>query len=249
MEPEIIQFTYTEKDRKEIHRNASSTNSFYTYIVLLLANLSVFFAAILKAYVFSAFFAGVGGCFFILGLISNIFSKKNLKKDIEETTKCVNQFQIFENYFTLEVYRQKELLRYYKVHFFDIEYIHDLGDYYSIAAFSLSFIIPKKELEKTSVLIKYIENNPQKSAVQKKSNLIFFLNYIHTHLLIPAILAFFTTNPNWIIASQWLVICATPLALISLLFVLFRYRSRQHFLGSAIRLLICILMLPFFFNI
>jgi len=165
---EAYVFKYEKSDLQEVFKKARFP---------LIKRAIVFTLACIVLFVFLAV-AGANDTiiglllgYFLVGVISHIkgyfaYSKawKTSESRILESTYS---YEIFEGYFILNISKNKEITKTFKIHFEDIEKIQSFGNYLVLQIAGQSYIIKKDALISESAFITFCNNTPNKVEAKK----------------------------------------------------------------------------------
>lgn len=86
--------------------------------------------------------------------------KKNQHKNLTKIAQSCYQYQVFDNYFTLTIRRNDEVVRTSKFYFEEVEQLFDIGEYFLPFVAGQTFILRKADLAKDSAFYRYITCYP-----------------------------------------------------------------------------------------
>ena len=129
---------------------------FGIFIILLFISPSVPESAI--GLVFGALL--VGGVYHIKNI--SVYNK-TWKFQIERISETDYEYEIFDDYIVVNLYRKNEKVRESKCYFTDIEQIRQFGKWLSFQFGGQVFIVRKSDLKENSALYAFMYNNPSKT--------------------------------------------------------------------------------------
>ena len=104
---------------------------------------------------------------FLIGAISHIKGiraySKAWKNSTERICKSIYEYKVFDNYISVNIYRENERIRESKCFFTDIEQIQQFGKWLFLQFGGQSFIIRKSDLKENSASYSYMYKNPAKT--------------------------------------------------------------------------------------
>lgn len=120
--------------------------------------------------------------YFLVGVISHIkgyfaYGKawKNSESRILESTYS---YEIFDGYFILNISKNEEITKTFKIYFEDIEKIQSFGNYLVLQITGQSYIIKKDALIPESALIAFCNNTPNKVEEKKPKDKLKIISII-----------------------------------------------------------------------
>lgn len=176
---------------------------------------------------------------------------KAWKNSAERICKSTYEYKIFENYISVNIYRENEKIRESKCFFTDIEQIQKLGKWLFLQFGGQSFIIRKSDLNENSLFYSYMYKNPSKITEKTKFNIWSLLS---TVLFLASLLSIFgalvlvevVSSENHLFdENMWLFFLLTPIpiASIALGFILkaknYKYK-KNIIIGIIMTVLLCI---------
>lgn len=249
---ENYQFYYSEDECLEIYKFLRNTIIRRTIVFSLLCLfLFLFFIADSAPDILSGLIIGA----FIMGNISNVKALKNVriksKKYFKRVSENLYTYQIFNDFFKIEIIKDNETVKSLKVHYTDIEKIQDTGKYLLINVWGQLFILKKENLTADCAFYLYMKNNPQKVLKRKKADKLQLISnalFILSLLSIPGFLlliSWVSSINNLFLANTWLCFLFTPFSIASIVFGFFlkskNYKYRKNIIaGIIITLILCI---------
>ena len=160
---ESYRFTFLKQELNEIYR--LQRKSIYKRPIIFTALcilMIVFFIGSSAPDVMIGFSFGM----FLIGAVSHIKGiraySKAWKNSTERICKSVYEYKVFENYISVNIYRENEKIRESKCFFTDIEQIQQFGKWLFLQFGGQSFIIRKSDLKENSAFYSYMYKNPSK---------------------------------------------------------------------------------------
>ena len=165
---------------------------------------------------------------FLIGAVSHIKGiraySKAWKNSTERICKSVYEYKVFENYISVNIYRENEKIRESKCFFTDIEQIQQFGKWLFLQFGGQSFIIRKSDLKENSAFYSYMYKNPSKiiePPVSNKWRTISIILFVASLLSIMGALALVgaVSNANGLfVENMWLFFLLTPIPITSIIF-------------------------------
>ena len=165
---------------------------------------------------------------FLIGDVSHIKGirayRKAWKNSSERICKSVYEYKVFENYISVNIYRENERIRESKCFFTDIEQIQQFGKWLFLQFGGQSFIIRKSDLKENSAFYSYMYKNPSKiiePPVSNKWRTISIILFVASLLSIMGALALVgaVSNANGLfVENMWLFFLLTPIPITSIIF-------------------------------
>ena len=168
---ESYRFTFSNEELNEIYRMQRKSiykrPIIFTVLCILMI---VFFIGSSAPDVMIGFSFGM----FLIGAVSHIKGiraySKAWKNSTERICKSVYEYKVFENYISVNIYRENEKIRESKCFFTDIEQIQQFGKWLFLQFGGQSFIIRKSDLKENSAFYSYMYKNPSKIIEPPVSN-------------------------------------------------------------------------------
>lgn len=165
---------------------------------------------------------------FLIGVVSHIKGirahSKAWKNSIEKICKSTYEYKIFENYISINIYRENVKIRESKCFFTDIEQIQQFDKWLFLQFGGQSFIIRKSDLKENSAFYSYMYKNPSKiiePPVSNKWRTISIILFVASLLSIMGALALVgaVSNANGLfVENMWLFFLLTPIPIASIIF-------------------------------
>ena len=222
---ESYQFTFSKEELNEIYR--LQRRSIYKRPVIftvLCVLMIVFFIGLSAPDIMIGFAFGM----FLIGAISHIKGiraySKAWKNSTERICKSVYEYKVFENYISVNIYRENKKIRESKCFFTDIEQIQQFGKWLFLQFGGQSFIIRKSDLKENSAFYSYMYKNPSKiiePPVSNKWRTISIILFVASLLSIMGALALVgaVSNANGLfVENMWLFFLLTPIPITSIIF-------------------------------
>jgi len=222
---ESYRFTFLKQELNEIYR--LQRKSIYKrpiiFTVLCILMIVIFIGS-------SAPDVMIGFSFgmFLIGAVSHIKGiraySKAWKNSTERICKSVYEYKVFENYISVNIYRENEKIRESKCFFTDIEQIQQFGKWLFLQFGGQSFIIRKSDLKENSAFYSYMYKNPSKiiePPVSNKWRTISIILFVASLLSIMGALALVgaVSNANGLfVENMWLFFLLTPIPITSIIF-------------------------------
>ena len=222
---ESYRFTFLKQELNEIYRlqrkSIYKRPIIFTVLCILMI---VFFIGSSAPDVMIGFSFGM----FLIGAVSHIKGiraySKAWKSSTERICKSVYEYKVFENYISVNIYRENEKIRESKCFFTDIEQIQQFGKWLFLQFGGQSFIIRKSDLKENSAFYSYMYKNPSKiiePPVSNKWRTISIILFVASLLSIMGALALVgaVSNANGLfVENMWLFFLLTPIPITSIIF-------------------------------
>lgn len=165
---------------------------------------------------------------FLMCTVSHIIGIRSYRKvwlsNIERIYNSTYVYEFFEDYVSINIYRQNKKVSKLKCFFTDIERIQQFDRWLFLQFGGQTFILRKSELNEVSVLYSYMYKNPSKivdTAVSGKLGTVSFLLFIASLLSILGSLSLFdiiSKTNGLFIENMWVFFLMTPIPLSSVIF-------------------------------
>jgi hypothetical protein len=165
---EVYIFKYEKSDLQEVFKKARFS---------LIKRAIIFTLACIVLFVFLAAaeandtIIGLLLGYFLLGVISHIKGYfaygKAWKVSENRLLESTYSYEIFEGYFILNISKNEEITKTFKIYFEDIEKIQSFGNYLVLQIAGQSYIIKKDALISESAFITFCNNTPNKVEAKK----------------------------------------------------------------------------------
>ena len=222
---ESYRFTFSKQELSEIYRlqrkSVYKSPLIFTILCILMI---VFFIGSSAPDVMIGFSFGM----FLIGAVSHIKGiraySKAWKNSTERICKSVYEYKVFENYISVNIYRENEKIRESKCFFTDIEQIQQFNKWLFLQFGGQSFIIRKSDLKENSAFYSYMYKNPSKiiePPVSNKWRTISIILFVASLLSILGALALVgaVSNANGLfVENMWLFLLLTPIPIASIIF-------------------------------
>ena len=222
---ESYRFTFSKQELSEIYRlqrkSVYKSPLIFTILCILMI---VFFIGSSAPDVMIGFSFGM----FLIGAVSHIKGiraySKAWKNSTERICKSVYEYKVFENYISVNIYRENEKIRESKCFFTDIEHIQQFNKWLFLQFGGQSFIIRKSDLKENSAFYSYMYKNPSKiiePPVSNKWRTISIILFVASLLSILGALALVgaVSNANGLfVENMWLFLLLTPIPIASIIF-------------------------------
>ncbi len=167
---------------------------------------------IMIGYAFGALF--IGSIFHIKGI--RVYNK-NWKTFIERICKLTYEYKLFDNYITINIYRNDEKIHESKRYFTDIENINMLDKWLIFQCGGQLFIVRKSDLRENSAFYSYMYKNPTKifqnptlNKWKTISDVLFIASLLSIFISIVLVNKVSSVN-NLFIENMWLFFLITPI--------------------------------------
>ena len=222
---ESYRFTFSKQELNEIYRlqrkSIYKRPIIFTVLCILMI---VFFIGSSAPDVMIGFSFGM----FLIGAVSHIKGiraySKAWKNSTEQICKSLYEYKVFENYISVNIYRENEKIRESKCFFTDIEQIQQFGKWLFLQFGGQSFIIRKSDLKENSAFYSYMYKNPSKiiePPVSNKWRTISIILFVASLLSIMGALVLVgaVSNANGLfVENMWLFFLLTPIPITSIIF-------------------------------
>ena len=249
---ESFRFTFSKQELNEIYRlqrkSIYKRPIIFTVLCILMI---VFFIGSSALDVMIGFSFGM----FLIGAVSHIKGiraySKAWKNSTERICKSVYEYKVFENYISVNIYRENEKIRESKCFFTDIEKIQQFGKWLFLQFGGQSFIIRKSDLKENSAFYSYMYKNPSRITEKTMNNKWKVLSVI---LFVASLLSIFgalglvtmvSSKNHLFVENMWLFFLLTPIPIASIVlgFVLksknYKYK-KNIIVGIIMVALLCI---------
>lgn len=249
---ELYRFTFSKEELSEIYRlqRKSVYKSPLIFTILCILMIVFFIGS-------SAPDAMIGFSFgmFLIGAVSHIKGiraySKAWKNSTERICKSVYEYKVFENYISVNIYRENEKIRESKCFFTDIEQIQQFGKWLFLQFGGQSFIIRKSDLKENSAFYSYMYKNPSRiteKTMDNKWKVLSVILFVASLLSIYGALGLVTmvsSKNHLFVENMWLFFLLTPIPIASIVlgFVLklknYKYK-KNIIVGIIMVALLCI---------
>ena len=220
---EVYQFHFVKDELNEIYR-LQRKNIYKRPIIftVLCVFLIVFFIGTSAPDIMIGFAFGM----FFMGTVSHIKGirtySKAWKNSTQRVCKSTYEYKVFENYISVNIYRENERIRESKCFFEDIEQIQQFGKWLFLQFGGQSFMIRKSDLKENSAFYSYMYKNPSKTVdepILNKWRVTSILLFIASLLSILGALALAGTRSNGLfVENMWAFFLLTPIPIASIIF-------------------------------
>ena len=221
---ESYRFTFSNEELNEIYRMQRKSiykrPIIFTVLCILII---VFFIGSSAPDVMIGFSFGM----FLIGAVSHIKGiraySKAWKNSTERICKSTYEYKVFDNYISVNIYRENEKIRESKCFFTDIEQIQQFGKWLFLQFGGQSFIIRKSELKENSAFYSYMYKNPSKIMEKPLHNRWKTLSSI---LFVASLLSIFgalglvavvSSENHLFVENMWLFFLLTPIPISSII--------------------------------
>ena len=249
---ESYRFTFLKQELNEIYR--LQRKSIYKRPIIFTVRcilMIVFFIGSSAPDVMIGFAFGM----FLIGAVSHIKGiraySKAWKNSTERICKSVYEYKVFENYISVNIYRENEKIRESKCFFTDIEQIQQFGKWLFLQFGGQSFIIRKSDLKENSAFYSYMYKNPSRITEKPMNNkwkvlsVIFFVASLLSIFGALGLVAMVSSKNHLFVENLWLFFLLTPIPIASIVlgFVLklknYKYK-KNIIVGIIMVALLCI---------
>ena len=212
---------------------------------------------IISSITFSAPSITIGFAFgmFLIGMVLHIKTirafNNSWSKNIERICQSTYEYNVFEDYFIVNIYRDNEKMREFKCRFSDIERIEKLDKWLFLQFGGQLFIIRTNDLKENSAFFSHIDKNSTKFVKKTPSNVWRTISII---LFVTSILSIFGALSSVMSASNannmfeenmWLFFLFTPIPISSIIFGIILkskgYKYKKNIIvGIIMTVLLCI---------
>ena len=249
---ELYRFTFSKEELSEIYRlQRKSVYKRPLIFTILCILMIVFFIGSSAPDVMIGFSFGM----FLIGVVSHIKGiraySKAWKNSTERICKSVYEYKVFENYISVNIYRENEKIRESKCFFTDIEQIQQFGKWLFLQFGGQSFIIRKSDLKENSAFYSYMYKNPSKIMEKplhnrwKTLSIILFVASLLSIFVAMFLVAMVSSKNHLFVENMWLFFLLTPIPIASIVlgFVLklknYKYK-KNIIVGIIMAALLCI---------
>lgn len=150
--------------------------------------------------------------------------KKSWKTTRDRITQSFYEYEVYNNYFTVNIIRNNEKMRFSKIYFYEIEQIKVLDDFLEVVYSNQSFILRKSDLLPNSAFFIFLNNNPTKMAVVKKNDKwtilskVFFVASILSIFIALILMSIVSSINHLFTENMWLFFVAAIIPFSSIVF-------------------------------
>lgn len=249
---ESYRFTFSKQELNEIYRlqrkSIYKRPIIFTVLCILVI---VFFIGSSAPDVMIGFSFGM----FLIGAVSHIKGIRAYsnawKNSTERICKSIYEYKVFENYISVNIYRENEIIRESKCFFTDIEQIQQFGKWLFLQFGGQSFIIRKSDLKENSAFYSYMYKNPSRITEKPMNNkwkvlsVILFVASLLSIFGALGLVAMVSSKNRLFVENMWLFFLLTPIPIASIVlgFVLklknYKYK-KNIIVGIIMVALLCI---------
>ncbi len=251
-EIESYSFTLNKEDVERLYNNAK-----YPLIrnVIIIAIIVLYLA--ICGLSDGMFLPMLGFLIAFLSIFSVVYIKAflNLKKgkaeSLEKVPQCFYSYKVYENYITVEIFRNGELTRFQQINFSDIKLIRESNEFIELYVQNQTFILKRELLPSYSAIYGFMYANPSKVKQLKcydkwtiSSLILFLLSFVV--FFVGFIVADFMTGDSFGLHKNfWVLFLFTPVPISSIIlgFVLKKkgYKYKKNIIAGFILLgLMCL---------
>ena len=247
---ECYNVSYSNEELKRIYYCILKLN-FKRPLIAMIA-----FAAIFVMYIFldapsavTALLGGVGGVFAFSLIKSYLINRKAWKNSIEKVSVSKYEYRVYDDFFTVNVKRDNEMVRTERIDFCDIENILDIEEekYILLNISNRLYILRKNDLASNSVFYKAIYNSkklPDNKNIKKintAANVFFVLSLIIIFASI--LLNNWDTEMN---LKAWMFFLPLPVPIISIVIGIIQKKKGVKYKKSIIAGILSVIFLLLF---
>ncbi len=222
---ESYQFVFSKQELNEIYRLQRKSIYKRPIIFTVLCILMIVFSI-----GSSAPDAMIGFAFgmFLIGSVSHIKGiraySKAWKNSAERICKSIYEYKVFENYISVNIYREDEKIRESKCFFIDVEQIQQFGKWLFLQFGGQSFIIRKSDLKETSAFYSYMYKNPAKTVDTpipnkwRATSILLFVASLLSILGALALVGAISGANGLFVENMWVFFLMTPIPITSIIF-------------------------------
>lgn len=222
---ETYQFHFTKSEMNEIYRMQRKT-IYKTPVIFTLS--SVFFIVFFIASSAPDLMIGVFFGIFFIGAVSHIKGIRAFsnawKNSLERICESTYEYAIYENYITVNIYRNNEKTSQSKCYFAEIERIQQLDKWLFFQFGGRSFILRKNGLKENSAFFSYMYKNPSKTIENtipdkwRITSIILFIASLLSILGALFLVGVVSNINNLFVENMWLFFLLTPIPIASIVF-------------------------------
>ncbi|MBR0535001.1 MAG: helix-turn-helix transcriptional regulator [Clostridia bacterium] len=222
---ESYRFTFLKQELNEIYRlQRKSVYKRPIVFTILCVLMILFFIGSSAPDVMIGFAFGM----FLIGAVSHIKGirtySKAWKNSIEKICKSTYEYKVFDNYISVNIYRENEKIRESKCLFTDIEQIQQFGKWLFLQFGGQSFILRKSELKENSAFYSYMYRNPANTVdtpVPNKwrtTSILLFVASLLSILGAIALVGAMSEANGLFTENMWAFFLMTPIPIASIVF-------------------------------
>ncbi len=220
---ESYRVTFSKQELNEIYRlqrrNIYKRPIVFTVLCVLMI---VFFIGSSAPDIMIGFAFGI----FLIGAVSHFKGiraySKAWKNNVEKICKSTYEYKVFENYISVNIYRENEKIRESKCFFTDIEQIQQFDKWLLLQFGGQSFIIRRSYLKEGSAFYSYMYKNPSKITNKSTPNrwkvlsVIFFVAALLSIFAAMVLVAVVSNENHLFVENMWLFFLLTPVPIASI---------------------------------
>lgn len=222
---ESYRFTFSKEELREIYR--LQRKRIYKRPVLF-ALISIFLIVTFIESSAPDIMIGLAFGLFLIGAVLH-FKKvraysKVWKNSIERISRSTYEYNLFENYISVDIYRESEKIRESKCLFTDIEQIQLFGNWFFLQFDGQLFIIRKSDLSENSAFYLWIYKNSSKTVDTPTSNkwknasILLFVASLLSILGALALVGAMSKANGLFVENMWIFFLMVPIPLSSFIF-------------------------------
>ncbi len=222
---EAYRFVYTKDELDEIR--GLQIKSFCKKPVLFALSCIFMIVFLLETSAPTLIIGFAAGMFFICTLfyIKGIFTyNKTWKNSAERICKSTYEYNVFEDYIGVTIYRENEIIRESKCFFADIEKIQQFDKWLFLYFNGQIFIVRKSDLKENSAFYSYMYKNPSKTTRKptdnkwKRFSVILFAASLLSIFGAMALVTIVSEENKLFLENMWLFFLLTPIPIASIVF-------------------------------
>lgn len=248
---EFYKFNFNENEVKEIYRlNIKNIYKRIISSVLILLIVTFFFIGTSAPDFAIGIFFGLTVLTFILGIRSITRYKKIWKKSALRICESTYEYEVFDDYFKIRIYRDHEIVRESKHRFKDIEDVRRSGKWFFIQISGQLYILNVTDLKKESKFFSCTADKKSKTPLKSgKIKIVSIILFIVT--ILSLFIGFFivanVSGESSFVPSEymWILFLFTPIPISSIIFGYVMkakgYKTKKNIIGGIIMLiLLCV---------
>jgi len=247
---EFYKFNFNENEVKEIYRlNIKNIYKRRILSVLILLFVIVFYIGTSAPDFAIGIFFGLTVLTFISGIKSITRYKKIWKKSAPRICESTYEYEVFEDYFKIRIYRNDETVRESKHKFTDIENVRISGKWFFMQISGQLYILKTNALKRESKFFISTDDKKLKIPTEIKSGKIkIFSIILFAVTILSLFIGFFivanVSGENSFVPSEymWILFLFTPVPISSIIFGYVMqakgYRTKKNIIGGIIMLII-----------
>lgn len=251
---EIYRFNYSDDELSEVYK-ISRRIWFKRPLLFLVINVAVLFFVVclndlndlIDLIEIASTVLFISSISFVRQISAN---RKIWKKSKIIMLESCYEYQFYNDFVKISIYRNNETVQTSKIYFQEIEQIQDCGKYLFLIISGHFYILRKTDLSENSVFYSFMKNNPEKTVFNNHSG---FLKTLSAILVAASIFSIFAalvlmsnvSNSNHLfVENTWLFFLFVPIPVLSIVFGLilkskgYKYK-KNVIVGIVMTLLLC----------